>query len=199
MTAPAPVSVGTLTVEGLGETMALEPRTAIFQYGLPAGVSLGNPPCETGEPIRASASDFELEATCIPQLELSGADPIPVETGEPVHVEWVASSAPGSRIRLSLDVAHHGGKTGEVNCDVADTGSFDIPAVLVDKLVSLGLAGFPTINVNRVSVGSDASGRPVNLIVSSEMDRAVDTGVVSCTSDEECPDGQTCQASLLCG
>jgi hypothetical protein len=31
VTPPTPVSVGTLTVEGLGETMALEPRTTVFQ------------------------------------------------------------------------------------------------------------------------------------------------------------------------
>jgi hypothetical protein len=82
---------------------------------------------------------------------------------------------------------------------VPDTGSFEIPEPLVTKLVGLGLAGYPTIKVNRVAVGVDASNPEVSLLLSSSLTRAVDTGVISYQDDVECPDGQTCQLGGYCG
>ena len=193
---PSPLTVGTLTLEGLGgETLVIEPAANAYQTA-----ALMNPPCEAGTPVMASTESFELSATCIPELEVTGPDPIPVMTGEPVSVTWVAPEADaGSRIVIVLDVAHHGGKTGEVRCDVPDTGSFEIPASLVSALISLGLAGFPTIDVTRTSVGTDPNGRGVRLVVSSHVLRDADTGVASCREDTDCPEGQTCQATLVCG
>ncbi len=191
---PNPKSAGTLELAGLGAALQVEPATTMFVYQPP---SLPNPPCVEGEEIAAKTEAFELSARCIPQLELTGADPIPVMSGQTVHVEWVPPAEPASsRIRIGLDISHHGGKKGEISCDVPDTGSFDIPASLVTQLVELGLAGFPTINVNRVSV--DESGG-ASLVVSSDITRAVDTGVTSCQEDTECPDGQTCQKVGICG
>lgn len=193
---PSPITVGTLTIEGLGpETLTIEPAANAYQT--PA---LMNPPCDPGAAIVASASDFELSAACIPELEVTSAEPVPVMSGEPVPVTWVApESDVGSRVVIVLDVAHHGGKTGEVRCDVPDTGSFEIPASLVTSLVSLGLAGFPTIDVTRVSTGADPTGRDVSLVVSSHALLDADTGVTSCREDSDCPEGQTCQPTLVCG
>lgn len=193
---PTAVAMGTLTVDGLGETLVIEPVTAMHVYQSSA---LPNPPCVPGEPVQASSSEFELSAACISELELTGPDPIPVESGEVVPVAWEPSETAGSRIQIALDIAHHGGKTGEIRCDVPDTGSFDIPEPLVTKLVGLGLAGYPTIEVSRVSIGTDPTGRELNLVISSKTVRDVDTGVTSCQGDEDCPEGQTCQASLVCG
>lgn len=193
---PTAVTVGTLTVEGLGgETLVIEPSASAYQTS-----ALDNPPCELGEPIVASTADFELSATCIPELEVTSPVPIPVASGEPVSVTWVPpESDAGSRVVLVLDVAHHGGKTGEVRCDVPDTGSFEIPASLVTSLIGLGLAGFPSVEVTRQSVGTDPSGREVSLVISSQMLIDADTGVASCHEDTDCPEGQTCQATLVCG
>jgi hypothetical protein len=193
---PSPVTVGTLTIEGLGpETLTIEPAANAYQT--PA---LTNPPCEPGTPIVASTSDFELSATCIPELEVTSTEPVSVMSGESVSVTWVAPESDiDSRVVIVLDVAHHGGKTGEVRCEVPDTGSFEIPASLVTSLVSLGLAGYPTIDVTRVSTGTDPTGREVNLVVSSHALLDADTGVTSCREDTDCPDGQTCQGTLICG
>jgi hypothetical protein len=193
---PSQLTVGPLTIEGLGpETLTVEPVANAYQPS-----ALTNPPCEPGTPIVASASDFELSATCIPELEVTSAEPVSVMSGESVPVTWVApESDVGSRVVIVLDVAHHGGKTGEVRCDVPDTGSFEIPASLVTSLVSLGLAGYPAIDVTRVSTGADPTGREVSLIVSSHALLEADTGVTSCQEDGDCPDGQTCQGTLICG
>jgi hypothetical protein len=193
---PSPVAVGSLTLEGLGETLHLEPSTSMSIYQSP---SLPYPPCSDGGAITASAAGFALEAECIAPLELSGADPIPVMSGEPVHVTWVAAPAgASSRIRIGLDLAHHGGKKGEIDCEVPDTGSFDIPEALVSKLVGLGLAGYPTISVSRVSVGADKALSDVVLLVSESQHRAVDTGVDSCQEDVECTAPKVCGPTRTC-
>jgi hypothetical protein len=122
-----------------------------------------------------------------------------VKSGEVVHVTWeAAATGSASRIRIGLDVSHHGGKKGQIDCEVPDTGSFDIPETLVTKLISLGLAGYPTINVNRVSVGVDAKNENVSLLLSSSITRAVDTGVRSCLDDSECEGNEKCSMVGIC-
>lgn len=191
---PGPVEVGTLAVSGLGEALSLAPATSMVVYQSP---SLAYPPCEEGAKVSASSSRFALEAECIAPLELTGPEPLPVMSGEVVHVTWVpAPEGAASRIRIGLDVSHHGGKKGQIDCDVPDTGSFDIPEPLVTKLIGLGLAGYPTINVNRVSVGVDATQTNVSLVLSSSVTRPVDTGVKSCLDDSDCEADQKCSTML---
>ena len=123
-----------------------------------------------------------------------------VRAGEGLLVSWVAPGVEDvSRIHLVLDVAHHGGKKGEIVCDVADTGSFEIPESLVTELVNLGLAGFPTILVTRMAGAAGSLEPDVALTIASPIERLVNTGVTSCTDDTECPDGTTCRVDLTCG
>jgi hypothetical protein len=193
---PTPLAVGSLTLEGLGDTIQVEPSTSKSIYQSP---SLPYPPCSDGSTVTASAADFTLEAECILPLELSGPDPIPVAAGEPVRVTWEPAPATAhSRIRIGLDLAHHGGKKGEIDCEVPDTGSFEIPEPLVTKLVGLGLAGYPTISVSRVSVGTDARLSDVVLLMSQSLQRAVDTGVESCQEDVECTAPKLCGPTRTC-
>jgi hypothetical protein len=193
---PDPVGVGALSLSGLGNALSLMPTTSLLVYQSP---SLAYPPCEAGAKVSAQSDRFSLEAACIAPLELTGDDPLPVRTGEVVHVTWkAAGSGASSRIRIGLDVSHHGGKKGQIDCEVPDTGSYDIPEPLVTKLISLGLAGYPTINVNRVSLGVDAKNADVSLLLSSSITRAVDTGVKSCLDKSECEDDQMCSDVGIC-
>jgi hypothetical protein len=193
---PTPLDVGPIAIEGLGATLNVQPSTSMFIYQPP---SLPYPPCTEGDAVKASASGFSLQAKCIAPLEVTSAEPIPVKTGMPVQLTWKPASAGGARIRIGLDLAHHGGKKGEIDCDVPDTGSFDIPEPLVTKLISLGLAGFPTISVSRVSLGTDSKQSHVELIVSQSVLRAIDTGVTSCQEDGECTAPETCRDDKTCG
>ena len=101
-------------------------------------------------------------------------------------------------IWLRRDIRESGsGKTGTTN--VLRTAG-KIPAALVTKLLSLGVAGFPTVVVTRQWIGSTtiAPGR-VDLVISSSLERTVTIdGLVSCTDTVDCPDGQTCQSDLTC-
>lgn len=192
---PKPLGVGTLAVTGLGDPLELTPKSSMQIY---QPSSLAYPPCAPGEAIVVTAPGLELEASCITPLELTGPEPIPVMSGQSVKVAWVAEAGEATRVRIGLDVSHHGGKKGQIDCDVADTGAFEIPEPLVTKLISLGLAGFPTINVNRVSVGTSPATPNITLLVSSDITRAVDTGVKSCLDDSACEAPEICQPAGVC-
>jgi hypothetical protein len=194
---PEPRAVGALTLKGLGTPLELTPSSSMLVYQSP---SLPLPPCEAGAPVTASATGVSLSAECIAPLELKGQDPLPLVENAPLRLSWTPAAAQAtSRIHVKLDVSHHGGSKGEIDCDVPDTGELEIPASLVTALLGLGLAGFPTINVNRVALGTDAGNPNLRLVLASDVTRAVDTGVVSCLDDQACSAGQSCQKSGICG
>jgi len=75
-----------------------------------------------------------------------------------------------------------------------------VSAALVSKLLSLGVAGFPTVKVTRQAIGATtiSAGR-VELVVSSLVEQGVSIdGLNSCTDSVQCPQGQTCQSDLTC-
>jgi len=157
--------------------------------------------CDEGGALEVRTDRFTLQGKCVAPLELMAGpmDKVLVKTGTPVKVVWTPPGQAGlSRVEIHLDIAHHGGKKGEINCDVPDTGSFDIPQNLSDKLVSLGLAGFPTIDVRRTFTGVAANEPNVKMLVTSDITRDVDTGVKSCMSDADCTPPQTCDRDLTC-
>jgi hypothetical protein len=84
-----------------------------------------------------------------------------------------------------------------IECDVPDNGSLAISKRLVSALVALGVAGYPTIQVARQMTDSaSASVGRIELLVFSGTERPVTVpGLVSCMTDEDCPDGRTCNAS----
>jgi hypothetical protein len=133
-------------------------------------------------------------------LELTAAVPVPIKRAQPVALTWKAPGVAGlSRVKVYLDIAHYGGKKGEIDCDVADTGSFQIPAPLVTSLVDLGVAGFPTIVLTREARAASPTEAGVTLAISSAIERPVDTGNRDCDEKTPCPPGQTCVMSVyLC-
>ena len=194
---PMPRAVGTLKLDGLGAAVSMEPTSSLLVYQSP---SLAYPPCEPGAPVSASATGVALQADCIAPLTLLGPDPLPIVAGSPLHLSWLAADDTShSRLRIKLDVSHHGGSKGEIDCEVPDTGSYDIPAAMLTELLGLGLAGFPTINLNRVALGADVGNPHLSLVLSSDITRAVDTGIVSCVDATTCPDGQSCLDGGICG
>jgi hypothetical protein len=194
---PTSQSVGTVRVTGLGpsEVVMMPGPSLAYQ----PDVTLPNPACDEGDAVSVQADGISIQGKCIAPFTLMTPEPIPVQTGKPVALTWAAAGQPSlARVKIKLDIAHHGGKKGEIVCDVADSGSFSIPEPLVTKLVSLGLAGYPTIGVGRVATATASAQSGVKLQIASSVERAVDTGVISCTTDSECPTGKTCADDLSC-
>lgn len=204
---PTAVSAGEVTVSGVattgGDTSFVMTPIA-DNYQPPAGTMLAYPAFAEGDVITlAAAGDvlaaFELEATGVAQLELE-ADELTLDPAADVQLAWTPAGIGEPTIAVKLDISHHAGTKGMIECETDDTGSLAIPAALVSELLDLGVAGYPTIIVTRRATGSatTAAGR-VDLVVSSQVERAVVIeGLVSCTDDAECPDGQACGADLKC-
>jgi hypothetical protein len=204
---PAAQSVGAVSVSGLhsisgGSSFVMSPIVNAYQP--PAGVTLDYPPFGAGEPVTFSAAGayfapFSLESRGVLPLSLeSGA--INLRGGDPMQLHWSAGADPGATIHVKLDISHHGGTKGQIECDTSDSGSVAISAALIAKLLDLGVAGYPTVIVTRHVTGSTlvAAGR-VDLEVASLVERGVGVeGLVSCTSNADCAAGQSCQDDSSC-
>lgn len=208
---PESQSAGTLTVKGLsredGTSDAFEISPIKANYTTPGAISLAYPPFDEGDEVQivasgAEVSGFTLKGKGIARLELTSEGDFPIATGKPLNLSWKPkSSASESRIQLKLDISHHGGSNGKIECDLADTGAFAIPVSLLDELLRLGVAGFPSILVTRSTLSSvlTSVGR-VQLKIYENVERAVSVdGLVSCTEDDQCPDAQSCRPDLTCG
>ncbi|MBX3264782.1 MAG: hypothetical protein KIS78_23045 [Labilithrix sp.] len=205
---PAARSAGAVTVDGLrledgATTFVMSP--VVNGYQPAAGVKLASPAFDEGDAIAiAAAGDyfepFAIEAKGVAPLTLS-SDVVSLEAEQPAKLAWTPPASPGlSTIEVKLDISHHGGTKGKIECAAEDSGALEISAELVTDLLALGVAGFPSVVVTRRAVGSTtiAEGR-VDLVVSSSVERpVVVAGLTSCTDDTQCSDGQTCQADLTC-
>jgi hypothetical protein len=200
MSFPRVEDVGIVRVQGLsvGE-LVLDPVSPSFQY---QSQRLEAAPCAPGQLLRLESPHFSGESSCIEALVVDATAIPAVRREAPVHLDWDGPvDETLSRVHILLDVSHHGGKRGDIVCDVPDTGSFDIPAALVTALVDLGLAGFPSVILTRSNSGT-SSAPNVSFGATSTVERPVDTGVRSCLQDDGtngCPSGQRCdQDSLIC-
>jgi hypothetical protein len=192
--------VGVLHVSGLktpggATSFDLEPSDANHYES----ETLPFPPCAEGDTVSVqNGGTLTLSGKCIAPLAVTSHTPIPLVDAQkhPIAgtITWTAPGRSGlSRIGLILEISHHLGSTkGTITCDVPDTGSFSIPQKLVADLMALGRGGYPTIEVKRVSTASPAGVPGVELQVNTSYLLDVDTGVVSCHTDAECPTGTTC-------
>ncbi|SRR6266540_1722850 len=198
VTRPSPIGVGTIHVDGLsGMSLALDPTPPMNNYSGPTLQPF--PPCAEGADVSMQSEKVTAAIKCAIALSLTSQVPIPVTSGQPMHVTWTPPSVANiSRIKVELEISHHGGYKGEIDCDVADTGSFDVPAPLITALVNLGRAGFPTVKVTRISSKSPAGEPGARLAMQSLVEVAVDTGVQSCgiAGAPPCPTGTTCDDNL---
>jgi Cys-rich repeat protein len=200
---PMATSVGTATLTGVGATpIAMDPIANNYQPK--SSSSVPYPPCSEGDTLMLAAAGgghagFEISAKCIAPLTFAG--PYTLQKDQALKLTW---SAPGradlATIGVKLDISHHGGSTGKVECEVADTGSLEVPAAFITRLLELGAAGFPTVSVTRKVVGA-GSGKAKNvaLTVAASVEQPVMIpGLVSCSEDTDCPSGQTCQTNRSC-
>ncbi|MFO0762144.1 MAG: hypothetical protein U0359_37240 [Byssovorax sp.] len=205
---PTAHGAGTVTLSGLTQESGkadIVMTPIANNYQPPASVKLAYPAFAEGDAIHFAASGdffspFTIDVKGVAELDLGGGT-LELDPNAPFALTWNAPSKAGiSTVHVKLDISHHGGTKGMIECDAADTGSISIAAELISDLIDLGVAGYPSVVVSRKATGSTtiAQGR-IDAVVSSEVEREVEVpGLVSCTSDTDCPDMQTCQSDLTC-
>jgi hypothetical protein len=206
---PIAKSVGAVRVKGVktsSDTADFSIDPVATGYQLPAGMTCPYPAFAEGDDITLESSGgayapFTLLANGISPLDLQ-KESLAIESQKPLSLTWTPPGQSGiSTIYVKLDISHHGGTKGMIECTADDKGSLQISSSLLDKLIALGVAGFPTIVVTRHATGSTviSPGR-VDLEISSEIEESVAVpGIVSCNSKEDCPEGQSCLTNLTCG
>jgi hypothetical protein len=200
--------VGKVTVTGvkLKSAAASFAMTQLFNNYQPGVAdSLAYPPFAEGDAVTFSAAGdsalgaFKVTATGIGLLTVLN-DTITMADGKPITLKWTAPAKAGaSVVAVYVDISHHGGSKGKIECEGPDNGSLVIAANLVDQLKALGVSGYPKIEITRKSTGTNADVK-VSLVVESLVSRDLEIpGLISCDgSTAVCPDGKTCQPDLQC-
>jgi hypothetical protein len=209
---PTAHSLGKATIQGLeledGTTeFAITPLRPNFNYLPGASVTLVNPPATEGDPVQlvTEGGDYEpltLVALAIAPLDFhTDGEALPFEPDTALLLEWTAPESPEqSEIWIEVDISHHGGAKGKINCTAPDVGRLEIAQSLVSGLIDLGVAGYPTITLSRRSAGfaNIEPGRVALEIVSDlELPLAI-PGLISCTSPDDCSANQTCGTDRTC-
>lgn len=202
---PKAQELGAVTLTGLSAT-AIEMMPVASTYQLPPEVSLPHPPTDEGAAIRLQSAGgafdpFTIQAAGIAPLELTGPEALPLDGSATLSLSWQPPADPSaSRIQVKVDISHHGGLKGVIECDVEDDGSLEIDAELVAQLIELGTAGWPTVSLSRVATGGvNIAPGLVYMTVSSRVERALEVpGVVSCNENDECGADEVCSAGRFC-
>lgn len=204
---PHGLSVGTVTVNGIKLTSgptSFSMNPVLNNYQVPTGSSLNYPPFAEGDVLTFSAAGadtiggFSLSVKAIKPLVVS-YDTVSFVDGQPVTLTWTPKgSAATSTVTAQVDISHHGGLKGVIDCEGPDNGQLVIPARLVSRLMALGISGFPAVELVRTASATHPD-MSVELQVLSRVTRPVSIpGIVSCSGDEDCPENQTCQQDFKC-
>jgi hypothetical protein len=204
---PTVRSVGAVTMTGIKAIDGSTPLALLLvagNYQAPPSVPLTYPAFAEGDAVTLAAAGeyypaFSLSSKGIAPLALTSTG-LALKSGQPLALTWTKGAESSAKIHVKLDISHHGGSKGQIECDTADSGALTVSAALISKLLKLGVAGYPTVIVTRHAIGSTAitPGR-VELEISSTVEQTVTVdGLVSCSKNADCPDGQECQNDLSC-
>ncbi|MBN1308218.1 MAG: hypothetical protein JXA18_09900 [Chitinispirillaceae bacterium] len=204
---PSAISVGTVTVNGLkltNGTAAFSMDHIGFNYQPPITDTLTYPPFNEGDVVTLSASGsqsisaFTLTARGFSPLEVLN-ESFPCADGQPIELKWTPPGLTGNTtIFVLVDISYHGGTKAKIECDCEDDGSLTIAASLLDKLKTYGISGYPKIEVSRKAVAIDTITR-AKMVIESKVTRFLEIpGIITCSSDEQCPEGQYCAGDQRC-
>lgn len=187
---PSPVSVGDVSVDGVGpSSLKLSLTNYVYQYPLDPpypGVTEGQPVTLTGTGGVFSA--FTVSAKGVAPLVLSNSSYL-ISKNQPLTLDWTPGAASvGAEVTVTLNISKHGGSAGYMQCKTTDSGSLTIAAEVLQKLVDLGVAGYPELLVKRSTHGeATVNTGKISLDVQAEAKPALNIeGSCSCFNDSDC-------------
>jgi hypothetical protein len=205
---PVAVSVGKVTLSGLGSAASIGDQTTTSYYTSIPKTSF--PPYVVGNALGLTTAGgvytpLSLSVRGIAPLDVPD-QALVVAMDQPLTVTWtpVADAAGAGRISITMDIAHHGGIAAQLICDWPDTGTGTVPGTLITKLLARGTAGFPIMTIARESVDSAVveAGCVEYKVLSSVEKMLMVEGITSCSSSSvpplPCPDGSTCGSDMKC-
>jgi hypothetical protein len=211
-TYPTAHSLGPATITGLEladgtREFSITPLRPNFNYLPGASITLLNPPLAEGAAMQLTTAGGDYEPITLVALGIAPLDfhgeggPLLFAPDAALLLEWTTPQRPDqSEIWVEVDISHHGGIKGKINCTAPDTGSLEIQQSMVSGLIDLGVAGYPTITLMRRSVGfANVEPGRVALEIISDLTLPLDIpGLVSCAGPEDCDAGQTCGTDRTC-
>ncbi len=208
---PTLQSAGTVTISGVGPSpITMNPMQNFYSSSL----TNPYPPFSPGATVHLAAAGatipaFAFDSTGIEPLKFDGANLV-MTNGQTFAFTWTPPATAGdARIFVKVEIGHHGGVAAAVECDLADTGSGEIPAALVTALMAEGVHGFPTLSLTRRKISSMNVGTGcVDFALAAPVERSIgvcataSSCIVSCDPSgpaAQCPSGMTCKVDFTCG
>jgi hypothetical protein len=195
---PDNLDAGTVTLDGLLCPVTMRPDPTGCRYW---DTTLPHPAFEAGAPIRLTASGgalppFSLDGQGVSPLAIDEAT-LRLTPGQPLRVTWRPGAPGPARVELTFALDQHGVTPSALVCEAADTGSFEVPADLVGRLLAAGASGYPKLLGSRQTVDSvELPPGCVELIVASSLERPLQVaGHTPCRRDRDCPAGTTCNVA----
>lgn len=195
---PSKISVGSMSVSGAanvdGET-AFDVQEIVKRYS----ESMSYPPFNEGDIVTItvggtdSVPSFTLQTPGVAPLVLLNEAPILCEDGQDIELKWTAPTKNiNSKIQILIDISYHGGTKAQITGECDDDGSQIVSGAMLDQLKSYGIAGYPRVDMKRITKGTNAETH-VEFTIESNLSVYLDIpGLVSCNGDGECPNGGTC-------
>lgn len=189
---PPRIEVGTVTITGLEVPVSMEPQAdqRYFETELPHPVITPGIPIElTADGLNLSGHGFSALADISPVLAIAPKTDL--------DVTWEAEGGE-AHVRLEINIDQHGISPATLYCDVPDTGSYTVPAALIDALMLSGISGFPAGTVYRQTI--DSTNGPSGCVEFRVRARSTTevsvAGHTACNVPEDCPPGQTCNVVI---
>lgn len=198
---PANQDLGTVTIDGLLEPVSMEP---VFPGNLYYDTELPHPALLPGELVTLSMpggvyGPIELYGVGVEPLDATGLA-WTLGAGTDLDLTWPAPGGPvvRSEIVVSLSIDQHGVSPSRLECALDDDGAAAVPATLIDALLNAGVTGFPAATITRRTADRAPAGAGcLDFEVASPRVVPVTVeGHTPCVTDNECPDGQTCDEEM---
>ncbi|PRP92818.1 hypothetical protein ENSA5_47310 [Enhygromyxa salina] len=192
---PERVETGAVTIAGLEVELVMSPRADKRYFD----TTLPHPAFSPGGAIKLTSTGgeigpLELSGRAFAPLEL-GDDTWRIEAGKPLIVSWAPEVDGEARFYLTINIDQHGLSPSTLVCEGPDSGSFEVPAAIIDALLDAGTSGFPTGHAYRRTVDSiEADPGCVELEVRSHRSATLEvSGHTPCVDEGDCPDGLSCE------
>lgn len=189
-TKPSPVSVGDVSVAGVGSApLKLSVTNYNYQYPLDLpypGVTEGQPVTLTG--TGGAFAAFTVTAKGVAPIATSNASYL-ITKDQPLTLNWTpGASSVGAEVTVTLNISKHGGSAGYMHCKTTDSGSLTIGADVLKKLLDLGVAGFPELLLRRSTHGEATLGAgKIALDIFAEAKPVLNIeGYCSCFNSSDC-------------